>query len=750
MFERPKLRDHLRLGVVPPDRVVFAGEAGHQILRGRSCALVAPLIDGRRTPDDIIAELSGDVDAAQVAYVLELLETRSLIDEATDAVPRAVSAYWNAFGVPTAVAAERLLRTPVRVVSVGAVPAAELEAELRASHVVVTDDDDAPLTVVLADDYLHPELERLNARALATGRAWMLCRPVGVELWLGPVFAPGRTGCWACLSQRLRANRDVEMFLLERSGEGHFALPTATLPATARAALSLAAAEAAKWVVLEGSETLEGKIVTFATSTLESRRHALVRRPQCEACGDGGGDASRLPEPVVLRSNPKRFVADGGHRTAAPDETLRRYEHHVSPLTGVVNQLSRVPAGGNPLIHVYVSGQNMARRHNSYDALRRNLRSFSCGKGISDTQARVSAIGEAIERYSGVFRGDEPRRLARGRDLGGRAVDPSLLLGFSERQYAGRGAWNTDAARRFNQVPAPYDPDAAIDWTPVWSLTRGEHRYLPTSCCYYSYPVDDERCFAFPDSNGSAAGNTVEEAVFQGLMEVFERDSVALWWYNRLRRPAVDLDSFADPYVDSLRAYHRQRRRELWVLDLTADMGVPAFVALSRRVDRDPQDIVFAPAAHLDPRIALLRSLTELNQMMGAMVEDDRPGVYAYDDAVYIDWWKNATVESQPYLLPDPALPPTRLDDFPRLYGDDLLDDIERCRALVESRGMEMLVLDQTRPDVGMPVVKVFVVGMRHFWARSGPGRLYDVPVAMGWLDRPLAEDELNPIEVFV
>jgi len=452
----------------------------------------------------------------------------------------------------------------------------------------------------------------------------------------------------------------------------------------------------------------------------------------------------------VLRSNPKRFVADGGHRTAAPDETLRRYEHHVSPLTGVVNQLSRVPADGNPLIHVYVSGQNMARRHDSYDALRRNLRSFSCGKGISDTQARVSAIGEAIERYSGVFRGDEPRLLARGRDLGERAVDPSLLLGFSERQYAGRGAWNSDGARRFNQVPAPYDPDAVIDWTPVWSLTRGEHRYLPTSCCYYSYPVDDERCFAFPDSNGSAAGNTVEEAVFQGLMEVFERDSVALWWYNRLRRPAVDLDSFADPYVQSLRAYHRQRRREMWVLDLTADMGVPAFVALSRRVDRDPQDIVFAPAAHLDPRIALLRSLTELNQMMGAMVEDDRPGVYAYDDAMYIDWWKNATVESQPYLLPDPALPPTRLDDFPRLYGDDLLDDIERCRALVESRGMEMLVLDQTRPDVGMPVVKVFVVGMRHFWARSGPGRLYDVPVAMGWLDRPLTEDELNPIEVFV
>jgi ribosomal protein S12 methylthiotransferase accessory factor len=62
---------------------------------------------------------------------------------------------------------------------------------------------------------------------------------------------------------------------------------------------------------------------------------------------------------------------------------------------------------------------------------------------------------------------------------------------------------------------------------------------------------------------------------------------------------------------------------------------------------------------------------------------------------------------------------------------------------------MEVLVLDQTRPDIGMPVVKVIVPGLRHFWARYAPGRLYNVPVAMGWLDNPLPEEELNPIPVF-
>jgi len=61
-----------------------------------------------------------------------------------------------------------------------------------------------------------------------------------------------------------------------------------------------------------------------------------------------------------------------------------------------------------------------------------------------------------------------------------------------------------------------------------------------------------------------------------------------------------------------------------------------------------------------------------------------------------------------------------------------------------------MLVLDQTRPEIGLPVVKVIVPGLRHFWTRFAPGRLYDAPVRLGWLERPLAETDLNPIPMFL
>ena len=76
----------------------------------------------------------------------------------------------------------------------------------------------------------------------------------------------------------------------------------------------------------------------------------------------------------------------------------------------------------------------------------------------------------------------------------------------------------------------------------------------------------------------------------------------------------------------------------------------------------------------------------------------------------------------------------------------DIADDVQTCIERAARLGLETMVLDQTRPDVGLHAVKVVVPGLRHFWPRLGPGRLYDVPVRLGWLARPRAEAELNPV----
>jgi ribosomal protein S12 methylthiotransferase accessory factor len=377
------------------------------------------------------------------------------------------------------------------------------------------------------------------------------------------------------------------------------------------------------------------------------------------------------------------------------------------------------------------------------------LRSSNAGKGITDAQARAGALCEALERYSGVFRGAEPRRRARLADLGDAAIHPNACLLFSDRQYRERDTWNA-AGHAYDVIPLPFDPAAEIEWTPVWSLSRQAVRYLPAAYCWFDYPQPAGQTFCHACSNGNAAGNTIEEAIVQGFLELVERDSVALWWYNRVRRPAVDLDSFAEPYLDRLRAFLRTHHRDLWALDVTSDLGVPAIAAVSQRTDGGAGQILFGLGAHLDARLALLRAVTELNQMLGPVLNapPEDPGSRLTDRAT-LQWLRTATVANQPYLDPLDG-PARRAADFPARRSDDLRDDVLFCQALAEGQGSELLVLDQTRPEVGLPVVKVIVPGLRHFWARFAPGRLYDVPVRMGWLPWPWTEEELNPIPMFL
>ena len=112
-------------------------------------------------------------------------------------------------------------------------------------------------------------------------------------------------------------------------------------------------------------------------------------------------------------------------------------------------------------------------------------------------------------------------------------------------------------------------------------------------------------------------------------------------------------------------------------------------------------------------------------------------------------WSREGSVAKNPHLLPSEE-PPTPLAAFPRIDHTDLRDGVEWCRSRLESRGMEVLVLDQTRTDIDIPVVRAVVPPLRHFRARFAPGRLYDVPVEMGWLPKACPEAELNPVAFFI
>jgi ribosomal protein S12 methylthiotransferase accessory factor len=490
--------------------------------------------------------------------------------------------------------------------------------------------------------------------------------------------------------------------------------------------------------------TLDGKIITLNHSILDLKSHILIKRSQCSTCGDRQILHRQGFEPVKLVSRPKHFTHDGGHRAFTPEQTVQKYQHLVSPITGVVTELVRLTDPANPLVHTYKAGHAFGSA-TTLRGLRNTLKHKSSGKGKTDIQSRASGLCEAIERYSGIFQGDEPRKRATLAELGDLALHPESLLYFSDTQYANREELNAQgSAAAYRWIPNRFDVSQAIDWTPVWSLTEQKHKYVPTAFCYYAYPLPEEQRFCKADSNGNAAGNTLEEAILQGFLELVERDSIAMWWYNRIRRPAVDLSTFDEPYFVDLQQFYQQQNRELWVLDVTADLGIPAFAGFSRRTVGTSERISIGFGAHLDPTIAILRALTEVSQVGLELdkIPDDKL------DGESKDWMLNVTVENHPWLAPDPSVPMKTASDYPKRWSDDIHTDVMNCVKTAQTAGLEVMVLDQTRPDIGLNVVKVIIPGMRTFWTRFGQGRLYDIPVKLGWLDAPLAEEELNQTNI--
>src|SRR5262249_6224523 len=100
--------------------------------------------------------------------------------------------------------------------------------------------------------------------------------------------------------------------------------------------------------------------------------------------------------------------------------------------------------------------------------------------------------------------------------------------------------------------------------------------------------------------------------------------------------------------------------------------------------------------------------------------------------------------------LPAENKHPRRRSDFQNTDTRDPRQNLLWCIERLRAFGIELIAVDVTRPDIGLSVARVMAPGLRHFWRRLAPGRLYDVTVTLGALDRRKAEPELNPISIFV
>lgn len=684
-----RLRKDLRLIPLPGRHALIAGEFERVLVNGGSDPDVNTQAWCERLPSDTTAAL-------ERAGML-VADTESSVE-----LPSSQAANWEASGIGMAEAARALSTTKVTIVT----ELPDIEEFLRAlfsESGVESKQGDDDFKILAVADYLSHELVEVNDKALTSRHAWTVVKPLGQQLWVGPIFHPGVNACWACLRHRIVQNRWPDMRVW-RSGEDVPPLSKASMPAHWRAAACVVASEVLRFLVT-GASPLEDSLLTLDTRTWQSWFHPVERRRDCPACGGLGRPRLWGGSQPVATGSPIAFA-------------LRR---HQSPITGFFHGLQEVEQGAWDPFHIVSATVVPPLNVRATFAERQPLMVSGCS--TDPERAKLSCAAEAIERYSLFARGDECCIRASVETMGDRGVAISSLWQYSEGQYEQAADWNALGTPECS-VPERLWPEHQIEWLEARDWTGKDTCYLPAGWALMNY-VDYDASFAACESTGTAAAQTVEEALMRALLEVIERDAAAIWWYNRLRRPELEVTTPGT--LQGVQDWFANRGRRIWILDLTSDWRVPVAAAVSAR--QDGSRILYATAAALTSADAALKAVQELVQLL---YSETRLGA-----CIKQHWLQSQTLQEHEWLLPDSE----------SLRVDGLIENptLEVLLSRARKKGLQVLSVDLSRAETAMRVLKVCVPGMRSSSRRLGPGRLYVLPVEMGWVAGPAEEEELNP-----
>ncbi|WP_426230780.1 YcaO-like family protein [Pararhizobium sp. DWP3-4] len=286
------------------------------------------------------------------------------------------------------------------------------------------------------------------------------------------------------------------------------------------------------------------------------------------------------------------------------------------------------------------------------------------GKGLTDDEARTSAVMESLERIVAasphVDRVDTSASALRR--AGKRFHTLSCLIA------AGRSLAHDE------------EP---ISWVVGTDLISGDHIHVPLD----SVTLDRTRidCRYWQSSDGLASGNTLGEAFFHGLNERIERDAYVLWQVSsaRLRQSSrIDPRSVDQPELSSLTARIEAAGFVLRLFDMTSDIAVPSFNALIAPAEvlsaRSPRfvEVNHGAGTHPSADRAMIRAITEAVQSRMTFISGGRDDIYP---PIYS---RPLPEETRNLLRSDPAVPftPYRRDGGrpPAGDGGEILATLKR------------------------------------------------------------------------
>lgn len=580
-------------------------------------------------------------------------------------------------------------------------------------------------------------------------------RPAGVP-WLrgfvafgngiiGPLVRPHGAGCSQCADLRtLMAEADRREMLALRIQFATQGGVERDAWATRTGLLHMAnilVAEAAR-ILCDGEACrMVDHIVCTNLQTLDTKRHFILPNAQCPVCGTLPEDA---PESALipLHFSPKRD--ENSFRSTSLADLQEKLTHDyldygTGLLNGKVHDLITPFAAVSVNLPLLVGDEGTSGRSDSYP------------------ECELIAILEGLERYCGL----EPRGKRTGAifdsyaNLQSDAFDPAKVGLHAPAQYA-----------RPDFPYQAYDRDTPMDWVWGYSLTEKRPILVPERLAYYSLGGQDG--FVYETSNGCALGGNLVEAIFHGILEVVERDAFLITWYAKLPLPSIDLAVHTDPelkwMVERIRVVAGY---DMHLYNATMENGIPTVFVIAKNRKSSGLNLLCAAGAHLDPMRAVKGAMQETAGMLLRFDEK-----LEAERATYLQMLRDSTLvrhmedHSMLYGLPEAE---SRLafllggkrpvQTFAQAFKwdashTDLTDDLEDLLNLFSQLNLDVIVVDQTSPEIarnGLHCVKVLIPGMlpmtfgHHLTRLEGLDRVLRVPMALGYTDRPLTREELNP-----
>jgi ribosomal protein S12 methylthiotransferase accessory factor len=391
---------------------------------------------------------------------------------------------------------------------------------------------------------------------------------------------------------------------------------------------------------------------------------------------------------------------------------------------------------------------------------------YGGGKGYDLFGMMASSVGESVERVLGALTFlDTAQHVVHGtyRELTSRGLPclhPDEMPIFAPEQFT------TD------RIYQPWTEDSPLGWLAGRRLRSGTEVWLPAQLVLLFYlHVGDEPRIGFAPSGGLASHINRREALYHGILELFERDGVNLRWYSGVPLDRIVIDR---PVRD------RRLRRLLHAVEQAPDRV--AFYL--HNLDQDELPVVtaktFAPwfrrfsysaggGVSPDIEAAMLSALTEFSQAERSLKvslaapdwefthafsqlfdipEDATPEQFAnYIQAIPYYGYPGNQAKLDRYLNGGREIP---LSELPTMEDMSLDARWDRLMALLERLGWDPIVFDFSPPQFARTaLVKVVMPELSPPYPPSAPGlghpRYADVAFKAGYVDGPLTYADLVP-----